>query len=55
VKGGLPEVTEDYSIVEMGELKIYVPNSMSFTDDIVRIVDFKKRNGLTDVGVSNVK
>ena len=54
MKGGIPEKTEDYSIVEIREFKIYVPDSMSFTDDVVKIVDFKKRNGITDVGVSNV-
>jgi hypothetical protein len=55
VKGGLPEKIDDYSITEVNELKIYVPNSMSFTDDVIKIVDFTKRNGMVDVGVSNVK
>jgi len=55
VKGGLPARVDDYSFTEVNELKIYVPKSMSFTDDVAKIVDFKKRNGITDVGVSNVK
>jgi hypothetical protein len=55
VKGGLPEKTDDYSVVEIRDLKIYVPDSMSFTDDVAKIVDFTKRNGMTDVGVPNVK
>ena len=55
MKGGIPEKVEDYSVVELKEYRIYVPNGMSFADDIAKIVDFKKRNGITDVGVSNVK
>jgi hypothetical protein len=55
VKGGLPEKIDDYSINEVDELKVYIPKSMSFADDVVKIVDFTKRNGMADVGVSNVK
>jgi hypothetical protein len=53
VKGGLPEKTEDYSIVEVKELKVYVPNTISYSGDSLKIVDFRKRNGTTDIGVLN--
>ena len=55
MKGGLPERIGDYSVTEVNGLAIYVPKNMSFTDDVAKIVDFKKRNGMVDVGVSNVK
>jgi hypothetical protein len=55
VKGGIPVKVDDYSLVEVKDLKVYVPKSASFDDGVVRIVDFVKRNGLTDVGVPNLK
>ena len=55
MKGGLPERINDYSLAEVNELKIYIPKDLTFTDEFVKIIDFKKRNGMVDVGVSNVK
>ena len=48
--GGLPEKIEEYSVVEVNSLKVYVPNSTP-TDEVVKIVDFTRRNGRVSVGV----
>lgn len=55
MEGGLPGAIDSFSVTELNDLKIYIPNNMSFADDVVRIVDFKKRNGMNSVGVSNVR
>ena len=54
MEGGQPDVSENYSVVKVGDLKVYVPNETVFSGDIPRIVDFSRRNGQRDVGVPNV-
>jgi hypothetical protein len=48
--GGLPEKIEEFSVVEVKDLKVYVHNSTS-TEEVVKIVDFTRRNGRISVGV----
>jgi len=55
LEGGIPEVIDNYYTTEVNQLKIYVPKSLSFDDEAVKIVDFVKRNGMPVVGVSNIK
>ena len=50
VMGGLPENIEEYSVVEVKDLKVYVPKNTS-TEEVVKIVDFTRRNGRVSVGV----
>ena len=50
---GRPEAVENYDLVEVGELNIYVPRSMSFEGDVPNIVTFARRTGPRGVGVSN--
>ena len=54
MKGGLPGKIDDYSIVNVNEFEIYIPKTMSFNEEVVKIVDFKRKNGMVGVGVSNV-
>ena len=54
VRNGKPE-QGDYDMVEAGGLCVYVPKSMSFEDDIPKIVTFPRRTGRRDVGVRNTK
>lgn len=54
MKSGLPEAPEEYSIVEVGELKVRVSGEMLFSGDIPKISVFPRKNGRRDVGVSNV-
>jgi len=50
VKGGLPENIDKYSVVEVNELKVYVPKDIS-NEEVVKIVDFSRKNGMISVGV----
>ena len=51
MRSGLPERIEEYTVVELDGLKVYVPKSASFTEEVVNIVDFTRRNGRVSVGV----
>jgi hypothetical protein len=53
VKSGLPDGAENYTMIETGELKVYVPNVGVFSGDIPVITQFPRKNGLKDVGVPN--
>ena len=55
VRNGKPEEEAGYDVVEAGELRVHVPRSMSFEDDIPRIVIFPRRTGRRDAGVSNAQ
>ena len=55
VRNGKPEGETGYDVVETGELRVYVPRSMSFEDDTPRIVIFPRRTGQRSVGVPNTK
>jgi hypothetical protein len=53
VKSGLPDGPENYTTVDAGALKVYVPNVGVFSGDIPVIVQFPRKNGQKDVGVPN--
>ena len=55
VRHGKPESTEEYDVVETLEFTVYVPKSMSFEDDVPKIVTFPRSSGYRSVGVSNTK
>jgi len=55
VRNGAPDNAEDYDVVEAGDLNVYVPKSMSFENDVPRIVTFPRRTGYRDVGTRNTK
>ena len=49
VKGGAPETTGSYDVVEVKDLKLYVP--INRKAPVINIVDFVMKNGLTEVGI----
>jgi hypothetical protein len=53
LKNGTPEDSGKYDVVETSGLLIHVPQSMSFADDLPKIVVFPRSTGKRDVGVSN--
>jgi len=55
VRNGSPEDTANYDVVETMGLVVYVPRSMSFEDDIPRIVTFPRRTGGRGAGVPNTR
>ncbi|MDR3230677.1 MAG: hypothetical protein LBT65_04495 [Synergistaceae bacterium] len=54
VRNGVPEATENYDLVDAGDLSVYVPKDMAFENDTPRIVVFPRKTGNRDVGVANV-
>jgi hypothetical protein len=53
VRNGLPHDAENHDVVESMGLTVYVPKSMSFENDVPRIVTFPRRAGFRDAGVPN--
>jgi len=53
VKDGSPEDPEKYTIVDTGEIKMYVPNWGVFSGDVPMISVFPRKNGARSVAVGN--
>jgi hypothetical protein len=49
------EEPDRYRAVEAGDMKIWVREDMVFEDDVPRIAVFPRRNGVKDVGASNLR
>jgi hypothetical protein len=55
VRNGPPDDVVNYDVVEAMGLTVYVPRSMSFENDIPRIVTYPRRTGGRGAGVSNTR